>query len=117
MTTTNQKELNKGDTLHWILTYTVLSGATIYGPGDETVGTVSHLPGSGAGTAAVIDVGGFLGLGARPVAIRTAEIDLMRRNRAQPGPSRNSRIRCWTTARCASARLAPAALAAANTAR
>lgn len=55
-----------------------LSGATIYGPGDETVGTVSHLHGAGSGAKAIIDVGGFLGIGSKPVAIRVSEIDFMR---------------------------------------
>ncbi|WP_246195291.1 PRC-barrel domain-containing protein [Paracoccus litorisediminis] len=60
------------------LTDAVLSGATIYGPGDENVGTVSHLHGSGASAEAIIDVGGFLGIGAKPVAIRVSEINFMR---------------------------------------
>ncbi|MDS9468868.1 PRC-barrel domain-containing protein [Paracoccus sp. MBLB3053] len=60
------------------LTDAVLSGATIYGPGDENVGTVSHLHGTGAGAQAIIDVGGFLGIGAKPVAIRVSDIDFMR---------------------------------------
>ncbi|MBD9529878.1 MULTISPECIES: PRC-barrel domain-containing protein [Paracoccus] len=60
------------------LTDAALSGATIYGPEDERVGTVSHLHGSGPGAQAVIDVGGFLGLGVKPVAIGITEIDFMR---------------------------------------
>ncbi|MTH79934.1 PRC-barrel domain-containing protein [Paracoccus aestuariivivens] len=60
------------------LTDAVLSGATVYGPGDEHVGTVSHLHGNGAAAQAIIDVGGFLGIGAKPVAIRVSEIDFMR---------------------------------------
>ncbi|MTH61859.1 PRC-barrel domain containing protein [Paracoccus litorisediminis] len=60
------------------LTDAVLSGATIYGPGDETVGTVSHLHGSGAEAQAIVDVGGFLGLGAKPVALGVSQIDFMR---------------------------------------
>ncbi|MDT1062302.1 PRC-barrel domain-containing protein [Paracoccus sp. CPCC 101403] len=56
----------------------VLTGATIYGPDDETVGTVSHLHGVGSDAEIVIDVGGFLGIGAKPVVIRVAEIDFMR---------------------------------------
>ncbi|WP_134680302.1 PRC-barrel domain-containing protein [Paracoccus ravus] len=60
------------------LTDAVLSGATIYGPDDETVGTVSHLHGMGSSAEVILDVGGFLGIGAKPVAIRVGEIDFMR---------------------------------------
>jgi hypothetical protein len=47
------------------LTPTILEGATIYGPDDEKIGSVDHMHGS----QVVIDVGGFLGLGAKPVAV------------------------------------------------
>lgn len=56
----------------------VLTGATVYGPGDETVGTISHLHGQGGGAQAIVDVGGFLGIGAKPVSIPVAQLDLMR---------------------------------------
>lgn len=56
------------------LTADVLEGATIYGPGDEKVGTISHLHGS----QVVIDVGGFLGIGAKPVAVSVSELEFMR---------------------------------------
>ena len=56
------------------LTADVLEGATIYGPGDEKVGTVSHLHGS----QVVIDVGGLLGIGARAVAVSVSELEFMR---------------------------------------
>ncbi|QPC91953.1 PRC-barrel domain-containing protein [Mesorhizobium sp. INR15] len=51
-----------------------LEGATIYGPDDEKIGSVDHLH----GTQVVIDVGGFLGIGAKPVAVSTSELDFMR---------------------------------------
>ncbi len=51
-----------------------LDGATIYGPGDEKIGHVSHTHGS----QVVIDVGGFLGIGAKPVAVSTQDLDFMR---------------------------------------
>ncbi|MBK4215453.1 PRC-barrel domain-containing protein [Paracoccus caeni] len=60
------------------LTDAVLTGATVYGPGDETIGTVSHVHGQGAGAQVIIDVGGFLGIGAKPVAVPAANLDLMR---------------------------------------
>jgi hypothetical protein len=60
------------------LTEDNLTGATIYGPGDETVGSVSHLHGSGSGAQVIVDVGGFLGIGAKPVAIPVSQLDFMR---------------------------------------
>lgn len=52
----------------------ILEGATIYGPGDEKIGSISHVHGS----QVVIDVGGFLGIGAKPVAVSATELDFMR---------------------------------------
>ena len=60
------------------LTADVLDGATIYGPGDEKIGSVSHIHGSGPSAQVVIDVGGFLGIGAKPVAVAVSELDFMR---------------------------------------
>lgn len=60
------------------LTASILKGATIYGPGDEKVGSVSHLHGAGPSAQVVIDVGGFLGIGAKPVAVPLNELDFMR---------------------------------------
>lgn len=55
-----------------------LEGATIYGPEDEKIGTVAHVHGTGPDTQVVIDVGGFLGIGAKPVAVSAADLDFMR---------------------------------------
>ncbi|MEO9338674.1 PRC-barrel domain-containing protein [Mesorhizobium sp. SB112] len=60
------------------LTADVLTDATVYGADDEKVGTVSHLHGSGPSAEAIIDVGGFLGIGAKPVAVPVADLDFMR---------------------------------------
>lgn len=60
------------------LTADVLDGATIYGPGDESIGSVSHIHGSGPSSQVVIDVGGFLGIGAKPVAVAVNELEFMR---------------------------------------
>ncbi|RYF24762.1 MAG: PRC-barrel domain containing protein [Comamonadaceae bacterium] len=60
------------------LTAVALDGATIYGPGDEKIGSVSHLHGAGPSAQAVIDVGGFLGIGAKPVAVPLSELEFMR---------------------------------------
>jgi len=56
------------------LTPEVLEGATIYGRDDEKIGSVSHLHGS----QVVIDVGGFLGIGTKPVAVSATDLDFMR---------------------------------------
>ncbi len=60
------------------LTDAVLTGATVYGPGDDTVGTVSHVHGSGSSAQVVIDVGGFLGIGSKPVLVSVSDLDVMR---------------------------------------
>lgn len=51
-----------------------LSDATIYGPGDEKIGSVSHIHGD----QVVIDVGGFLGIGAKPVAVAISDLQFVR---------------------------------------
>lgn len=55
-----------------------LEGATVYGPGDETIGTVSHVDGLGTNMTVIVDVGGFLGIGGKPVAVKVAALDFMR---------------------------------------
>ncbi|KJV10657.1 photosystem reaction center subunit H [Elstera litoralis] len=55
-----------------------LMDATVYGPGDEKIGTVSHVHGMGPGTQVIVDVGGFLGLGAKPVALTATQLTFMR---------------------------------------
>jgi hypothetical protein len=55
-----------------------LEGAVVYDREDNAVGTISHLHGEGADAQAVVDVGGFLGIGAKPVALTLAQLDVMR---------------------------------------
>ncbi len=55
-----------------------LEGATIYRPGDDKIGSVSHIHGAGPSAQVVIDVGGFLGIGAKPVSVPASELDFMR---------------------------------------
>jgi hypothetical protein len=69
----NHVRLNQAD-----LTPTVLKGATIYDAEDHKVGTVSHVHGLGASSQIVVDVGGFLGIGAKPVAVPASNLDFMR---------------------------------------
>ena len=56
------------------LTTDILEDATIYGRGDEKIGLVDHVH----GTQVVIDVGGFLGIGTKPVAVPMSELEFMR---------------------------------------
>ncbi|MGO6881454.1 PRC-barrel domain-containing protein [Rhizobium ruizarguesonis] len=60
------------------LTPAVLEGATIYGADNHKIGKVDHIHGAGAGGSAVIDVGGFLGIGAKPVAVPISDLEFMR---------------------------------------
>jgi hypothetical protein len=60
------------------LTPGIIKGATIYDTEDHEVGKVSHVHGSGVASEIVVDVGGFLGLGAKPVAVSANQLDFMR---------------------------------------
>lgn len=60
------------------LTADILTDATIYRPDDEDIGSVSHVHGSGNTAQIIIDVGGFLGIGAKPVAVPCGQLDFMR---------------------------------------
>ncbi|OSP53976.1 PRC-barrel domain-containing protein [Pseudoruegeria sp. SK021] len=53
-------------------------GANVYGPDDKDIGNVAHLHGTGQTAEAVIDVGGFLGIGAKPVALPVSSLNFMR---------------------------------------
>lgn len=55
-----------------------LEGASVYGPDDNDIGTVSHLHGAGANARVIVDVGGFLGIGAKPVALDSSRVNFMR---------------------------------------
>lgn len=56
----------------------ILKDATIYGPRDQKIGSVAHIHGSGPSAQVVIDVGGFLGIGAKPVGVPINQLDFMR---------------------------------------
>ena len=60
------------------LTQNVLDGAPVYGPNDDKVGTVNHVHGFGVDVQVIVDVGGFLGIGAKPVALSLGDLDFMR---------------------------------------
>jgi hypothetical protein len=60
------------------LTPAMIEGAAIYDGQDNKVGTVSHVHGAGAASTVVLDVGGFLGIGSKPVAVPVSELNFMR---------------------------------------
>jgi hypothetical protein len=60
------------------LTSSIVEGANVYGPGDDHIGDVSHFHGTGQSAKAVLDVGGFLGIGAKPVALPVSSLNFMR---------------------------------------
>jgi hypothetical protein len=60
------------------LTSSTVDGANVYGPDDSHIGDVSHFHGSGPSAQAVVDVGGFLGLGAKPVSLPVSSLNFMR---------------------------------------
>ena len=55
-----------------------VEGANVYGPNDDHIGDVSHFHGVGPSAQAVIDVGGFLGIGAKPVSLPVSSLNFMR---------------------------------------
>ncbi len=57
---------------------TNLIGAVIYGPQDERIGAVAHVHGAGAATQVIVDVGGFLGIGTKPVSLDANQLNFMR---------------------------------------
>ena len=55
-----------------------LMDAVIYGPYDEKIGTVAHVHGMGTATQVIVDVGGFLGIGSKSVALDANQLNFMR---------------------------------------
>ena len=66
------------------LTAANLEGANVYGPGDDKIGSISHLHGTPPSAQAVLDVGGFLGIGAKTVAIDLSRLSFMRDEAGEP---------------------------------
>lgn len=62
------------------LTADKLEGARVYGPKDEDVGEINRLVlnGSGQVERVVLDVGGFLGVGERQIAVTLDELNIVR---------------------------------------
>jgi sporulation protein YlmC with PRC-barrel domain len=62
------------------MTAEALTGTAVYGSDNEKIGEIGKLllDGSGQITEAVIDVGGFLGLGEKPVALPIDQINIVK---------------------------------------
>lgn len=62
------------------LTAEKLTGAEVYDANDEVIGNVGELvlTADGQVSDAIIDVGGFLGMGEKPVALKLTDIDILR---------------------------------------
>lgn len=63
------------------LTSDMLDGASVMDRQDASVGTVSNLviDADGKITEVIVDVGGFLGLGTKPVALKLDQLEILRR--------------------------------------
>lgn len=62
------------------LTADDLMGTTVYGPNDESVGDIGDIAMNAEGRidAVIVDVGGFLGIGEKPVAVGMDNLNFMR---------------------------------------
>jgi sporulation protein YlmC with PRC-barrel domain len=62
------------------LTSESLTGATVYGRDDQSIGEVSDLvlTDDGQVQSAIVDVGGFLGMGEKPVQLDLTDLDIVR---------------------------------------
>ena len=55
-----------------------VKGADIYGPDNKVIGNVSEVLGNGQYAKAVIEVGGFFGIGVKQVTLDVSRIAFMR---------------------------------------
>lgn len=55
-----------------------LDDANVYGPDDNHIGDVAHTDGAGSGTNVIVDVGGFLGIGAKRISLPVSHLNFMR---------------------------------------
>ena len=60
------------------ITPDIVEGVTIYGRDEDIISSVDHLHGSGEQAQVVFDVGGFLGIGSKRVALFASQLDFMR---------------------------------------
>lgn len=64
----NESEVNEDNVM----------GSTVYGAEDARIGVISHVHGQGSHMQVIVDVGGFLGIGAKPVSIGRDALTFMR---------------------------------------
>lgn len=74
------------------LTQNILEGSTVYGADDHKVGRVGHVHGVGAAANIVIDVGGFLSIGAKPVVVPMSNLEFSMTRTAMFTPQHGPRI-------------------------
>lgn len=55
-----------------------LDDAVVYGADDAKIGKVAHVHGMGMSGDVIVDVGGFLGMGAKPVSLKISQLNFMR---------------------------------------
>lgn len=60
------------------LNESALNNAVIYDSQDNEIGTVAHVHGMGDAAQVIVDVGGFLGIGSKSVALDAAQMKFMR---------------------------------------
>ncbi len=60
------------------MTPAILAGAPIYDTDDTKIATIADVHGFGAADGVVINVGGFFGIGAKPVLIGVDHLNLVR---------------------------------------
>lgn len=75
---TNMDHTNHVRLLESELNQDNLNDAIVYGADNAKIGKVAHVHGSGVTGEVIVDVGGFLGMGAKPVALKTSQLDFMR---------------------------------------
>jgi hypothetical protein len=61
----------------------ILNDAIVYGADDAKIGKVAHVHGMGMSGEVIVDVGGFLGMGAKPVSLKISQLDFMRDENGQ----------------------------------
>ncbi|EFG2885628.1 PRC-barrel domain containing protein [Escherichia coli] len=57
-----------------------LNGAALFSSDGQEMGVVSEIIDDGSDPQVVVDVGGFLGVGAKPVTLSTTDLRFMRRD-------------------------------------
>ena len=63
---------------HDDMTVTDLNGVNVYGPDDSHIGDIVDVHGTDMTGQAIVDVGGFLGIGAKRVAVPASDLNFTR---------------------------------------